>query len=600
MKLMKHYLKLRSQLAAVPDDQVIPIKIQDLTNYLDCTARHVKLLLKQMNALGWIEWRAARGRGKHSQLIFLKNTDEIREKLTKDLINKGKYTEIINIINEVDPDHQEHFKKWLDKQFGHVVQKENNQEIDILRYPYYPAITTLDPTFIQTRHEFHLVDHIFDTLFKFNPKTQKIDSHLIHYWESQEQGRTWIFHLKKGVKFHHGREMTAEDVKLTVERLMLEETHFKDQWMFNNIQHINVLKNRVIRIELKEPNYLFPHCFYNPQTSIIPIDIYKKDPRAFAQMPIGSGPFKITKHDDSIISLQAFDSYFKERPQLDRIEIVNFPYFNTETSDHIINFISSDDKSHDPSWRKIIVPEDGAAFISFNMSKKGPQQQLKFREAIYHAIDKEKMCREIRNGRFLPADSLYTSRTNQDYSNSYNLKKAKKLIEEVGYNQEPLKLYTTKFRHNFDYQPESLWIKEQCEQVGIKIVVEVFPVEELLRPEVFQEADLVITGAVIARTQSVLYKYYQSPTSFIKQFAGKSMSQTFHQYLSIIQEEPNETKQMELLLQLEDLLKQEYAVIFLYHRNYVLNVNEKSQIQGVSLNWFGRINYKNIWFKPRL
>ncbi|MFU2104480.1 ABC transporter substrate-binding protein [Paenibacillus larvae] len=63
------------------------------------------------------------------------------------------------------------------------------------------------------------MQHLFNTLVRYNEKSRKLEPELAHHWESDGQQKIWTFYLRKGIYFHHGREMTAGDIKYTFDRL---------------------------------------------------------------------------------------------------------------------------------------------------------------------------------------------------------------------------------------------------------------------------------------------------------------------------------------------------------------------------------------------
>src|SRR2546423_15322120 len=69
-------------------------------------------------------------------------------------------------------------------------------------------------------NEIIAMNNMYETLTRYDPTTKKVDPLLATSWSSSDGGKTWTFHLRKGVKFHTGRTMTSADVKASVERTM--------------------------------------------------------------------------------------------------------------------------------------------------------------------------------------------------------------------------------------------------------------------------------------------------------------------------------------------------------------------------------------------
>ena len=199
---------------------------------------------------------------------------------------------------------------------------------------------TLDPAHSFYAFDFHLISQIFDTLIRYNPQTKVIEPHLAHYWEISEDGLHYTFYLRKGVLFHHGREMTAHDVSYSLSRLKKLGQAATQGWMTESIETMTVLNRSAIAIELSQPNVLFLQQLAHTSMAIVPEEICRDNESIFGRMPIGTGPFRLERNDDYICKLRAFDSYFGVRPHMDLIEIWLLP---------------SDLQEATPSWDKVQV-----------------------------------------------------------------------------------------------------------------------------------------------------------------------------------------------------------------------------------------------------
>ena len=88
---------------------------------------------------------------------------------------------------------------------------------NIFRYPLTSDPTTLDPAKIEDGTTIDLMQQVFEGLVKWDEQN-KIAPNIAEKWELSADGKTYTFHLKHGVKFHHGREITASDFKYSLER----------------------------------------------------------------------------------------------------------------------------------------------------------------------------------------------------------------------------------------------------------------------------------------------------------------------------------------------------------------------------------------------
>ncbi|HEY0865776.1 MAG TPA: ABC transporter substrate-binding protein, partial [Fimbriimonas sp.] len=95
--------------------------------------------------------------------------------------------------------------------------QEANASEGVFRYPLIPNPTTLDPHRVQDGDTIDLIQQVFEGLTTWGTDNS-VQPSLAESWDVSPDGKTYTFHLKKGVKFHNGKEMTADDVKWSIER----------------------------------------------------------------------------------------------------------------------------------------------------------------------------------------------------------------------------------------------------------------------------------------------------------------------------------------------------------------------------------------------
>jgi len=94
---------------------------------------------------------------------------------------------------------------------------------------------TLDPARISDIYGLSVTHESFDGLVRFD-HTLTISPALAQYWRSSRDGLTWTFTLRKGVKFHHGREVTADDVVFSLTRILDPRTQSAAADLFTSIK----------------------------------------------------------------------------------------------------------------------------------------------------------------------------------------------------------------------------------------------------------------------------------------------------------------------------------------------------------------------------
>lgn len=110
-------------------------------------------------------------------------------------------------------------------------RKEKEQELPKLRIRLENDPTTLDPAFIVDVTGGNIAAKIFNGLVKYD-NSMKLIGDLAESYEISQDGKTYTFHLRKGVRFHCGRELRAEDVQFSFERVLNKKNRFSEDACF--------------------------------------------------------------------------------------------------------------------------------------------------------------------------------------------------------------------------------------------------------------------------------------------------------------------------------------------------------------------------------
>ena len=140
-------------------------------------------------------------------------------------------------------------------------------------------------------------------------QTLAITPSLAQFWRASRDGLTWTFTLRKGVHFHHGREVTADDVVYSLTRLLDPRLKSGTTDLFGNIRGaaefrsgqapgvvgLEALDRYTVQISLTEAPFPFVTVLAVGQAKIVPRDVAERDPVAFGLRPIGTGAFRFER-----------------------------------------------------------------------------------------------------------------------------------------------------------------------------------------------------------------------------------------------------------------------------------------------------------------
>ncbi|MDP6191176.1 MAG: SgrR family transcriptional regulator, partial [Gammaproteobacteria bacterium] len=289
--LIAHFQRLSKYYAEEKDIQT---SIEQLAQVLCCTRRNVNNVLNKMSQQGWLSWQPARGRGKLSRLILHTEAKQPILQMAKNKADQGLLEEAFALLDEAG-DRTSLFN-YLKTQLGFQNEVYGNQS---LRIPYHRPLPILDPGQATRIAETHMVNQVMDTLVIFDRGSQQIRPSLAHSWRSNKDGTHWQFFLRPGIKFHHGRQLLAEDVAATLQHLKTTASPF--QSLYLHIQDIQCPEPLSLNIQLNRRDYLLLHLLANHSSVIKPMELIND--KDFTRKPVGTGPFMITQNNDFQLEL---------------------------------------------------------------------------------------------------------------------------------------------------------------------------------------------------------------------------------------------------------------------------------------------------------
>ncbi|MEV5028056.1 SgrR family transcriptional regulator [Paenibacillus sp. LPE1-1-1.1] len=569
----------------------IEISLEQLSDTLYCTPRNVKLILRKLEEEGFITWIAGRGRGNRSHMIFLVAKEKELLELGQQLALKGEYQRAFEMIESfgAGTNVRSVFVDWLNGHFGYRTEQINDVESDILRLPVYRPILTLDPKELYYSFSAHMIKQLFDCLVQYDREKAKIVPALAHAWEHDPTGREWTFHLRKGVLFHHGRELEAEDVVYSLNRLRGSSA---SGWFVRSITDIEIKNRRTVRIRLDKPNWLFPRFLCAPGLSIVPHDLAEQDDQ-FWQHPVGTGPFKFAEWTADRFTMQVNPNYFGERAHLDGVVIVMMPEDTIEFSKSWEQLLVDHDLKDiqlEQGWQKIESVCNGCSLLTWNMGKEGPQQSAAFRKAVDLLVDRTRMIRELGEDRMYPARGFHPNDLSANWQDRCEFDHAAQLIQESGYDGESIRICTYGI-----HEQDALWLQRHMADFGINIAVQVETWESIRELDVLQSADCLLYCVVFAEDEVCLIELYEQTGNFLREHMDPRLLGWVKGKIDDALACQTAEDRWSHLLEIENKLKEDTLVLFLLHKK--LNTFYNPNIKGVGVNSLGWIDFKDIWFE---
>lgn len=320
---------------------------------------------------------------------------------------------------------------------------------------------TLDPAFITDIYAVTVANNLFDGLVEFD-KDLNIVPAIAELWKISRDHRTYTFQLRQDVKFHNGRNVTADDFVFSISRILHPDTHSPVASLFINIQGakafhegkdttitgLQVLDRYRLQIQLDRPFAPFLSILAMANAKVIPKENVGVD---FSRHPVGTGPFKFSSWKaGKEIRLTAHENYHLGRPYLDSLYFQIYPNIEWEKvfadfergflEQSIIpsnkyNLITSDSQ-YLTRYNLVSKPTLNLVYIGINCRRK-PLNDVRIRQALSLAVDVKTIVSEITKRGSIPAKGILppgiAGFDPQFKGYGYNPVKARKLLAEAGY-----------------------------------------------------------------------------------------------------------------------------------------------------------------------
>jgi len=300
-------------------------------------------------------------------------------------------------------------------------------------HPLYADPVSLDPAHISESESFRVGTAIFEGLVKYDPKTLEIKPALAESWEVNEDATVFTFKIRKGVKFHNGKEVTAADFKKAWERACAKDTQSEVAYIlapikgFDEMQKgeakelsgVKVVDDYTLEVTLKYPFGEFVQTLGHPVASVYPVEEAEKavKEKKVWENPIGTGPFKFVswKHNQEVV-VERNPDYWGEEPYLDKVVFRVFDDENTAFLEfkagnlHECGIPTGQYKATkaDPTYGPMVItgPELALYYYGFNMEKGVFAKDKNLRLAIEYATDRDAIINTVMEGIPAPATGI--------------------------------------------------------------------------------------------------------------------------------------------------------------------------------------------------
>lgn len=315
----------------------------------------------------------------------------------------------------------------------------------------------LDPALISDGESSQVCRNIFDTLVRHSADSMKLEPALAISWEYSPDGRTWLFHLRRGVHFHDGSLFDAQAVVDNYRRQMEPEhplrfagnrfPYWSDIWGSKpgDIEAVEAVDPLTVRFRLRQVVAPFVENLAMPFFAIVSPKALKKHGSNSFKNPVGTGAYRFVEWlPRERIVLEANPDYWGGPPKMKKVVFLPVKDSTSRQKQleagkvHLITGVMMENVERlqqNRAVRVITQPGMNVGYLAMN-NQKPPFDLLPVRQAIAHAIERQEICTALYRGLAEVANShlppmIWGQTQVKPYG--YDPERSRQLLAQAGY-----------------------------------------------------------------------------------------------------------------------------------------------------------------------
>jgi peptide/nickel transport system substrate-binding protein len=450
------------------------------------------------------------------------------------------------------------------------------------------SIATLDPRVAVEARAARISPLIYSSLLKLDETGQLVPD-LARSW-SQPDTHTYLFRLHRGVHFHDGREVTADDVRATFAFIMDPRNSSPKRGSYEPVKRIEVIDRYTVKFCLQDVSISFPYAL---TVGIVP----QGSRGGLKSPPVGSGPFRL-KHwrPGEEVVLVANPAYVRGQPRLDWIQfrvLANTTTRLLEMKKGGVDLLQNCVPAYAVKFMERIpgvrvIQEQGITYQYLGYNLTDPVLQHKrVRQAISHAIDRDAIIDHTLKGLAKKADGVVLAPLHWAYEGNvakydYDPERAKGLLDAAGFpdpdGNGPRMRFSLAYKTSTDMESLEIAqiIKGYLKEVGIGVEVRSFEwgtfFADIMKGN-FQIYSLRWIGVV---DPDIFYYLFHS-SSFPPNGAnrGQYRNPKLDELLALSRRTVDRAQRKELYSRIQKILAEDTVYTSLWYRNNLVVIRER-------------------------
>lgn len=496
-----------------------------------------------------------------------------------------------------------------------AANKEASLTIQIAQFPHF-----LDPARISTYEEKLICGALYETLLSYNPADGSVQGVLAEKWEVDQSGKVYTFILRKGWRFHHGEEVTAQDVKFSWERLLDPEISSYGYLLQNvqgakeytegkcsDVKGLRVINERTLQVKLLETDYTFPALVSSPVLAVVSRDTAVKMGKDYGKKTtsvVGTGPFTLFNWGSDQITLVKNNKYKGTTPRTESLQFIvtgNQQEIKQLLADGKLDILTGVSPQlaaticEEGKGKLIAVkkPVLSFYFLGFNLEAAPFGQNVELRRAVDQALDNEKLALSLLGDGSKPLNGLLPPELLRKKDQRVKYADRKTALKCLAASGHPfgsrLSPLTLVYNNSSGHEMLARLVQEELGQVGIVLALQQRPWDEYKKElakgrypffRLGWEADYPEAGNIL---------YYNFAAGEEHNFTRYS-SAKFDSLMKKARCEQDFQRRQEIYRQAEKVLLNDLPVVPLFQRIAVFVLTD--EVEGFNADLLGMIDFK--------
>lgn len=533
---------------------------------------------------------------------------------------------------------------------GKSGKKDDDRSVFRMNLP--AGLPTLDPAYASDQASIWMCAQLYDGLVQFD-RDLEIRPALAQSWTLEDSGRTYRFHLRSDAFFHphsafsdgQPRRLKASDVAYSFTRICNPEIAAKGFWIFNgkvrglaafrsgeanSISGFEAANDSTFLIHLDQAFPPFLSTLAMAYGYVIPPEVAEEFGKDFRSHPVGTGPFRFKSWNEGASLVLLRNDRYHERdasgqslPYLDAVQVRFIREKLTEFREFLqgkLDFVNGLDKStkdeiflpdgsikpeYGDHYDFRIAPQLNTEFIGINVDPTTPAvsghplADVRVRQALNYALDREKLVRHLLNGIGFPAHSgmvppgmpAFDSLAVQGYR--YDPDRAAQLLREAGYpGGKGIPVFSIK--SNPSYQAVMEYVQKSWERIGVSATIDNMDGSTLRELAANGEINLWRASwiADYPDAENYLGLFY---TGNIPPNGANRMRYSSSCYDSLFlaaYQSPDDSTRLELYHKMDNLMLEDAPVVLLYYDKILRIIS--SRVKGLETNAMNMLYLKKV------